>query len=194
MPFGLANAPATFQSYIHQALRLYLDVFVVVYLDDVLVYSDSLESHWQHVRTVLECLEKHKLYVKLPKCEFAREEVDFLGFVIGRSGVKMQMDRVTTIKDWPTPCSFHDIRHNRFLLCKHLIYNIVSSQSQNQRWPVFIMMSDRSGIIFFKKDNARIHSNMFMLSAVGSFHLHSLHPNNKEKEGGREIFVKMSHS
>ena len=79
----------------------------VVYLDDVLVYSDSLESHWRHVQTVLKCLVKHKLYVKLPKCEFAREEVGFfLGFVIGHSGVKMQLDRVTTIKDWPTPRMF----------------------------------------------------------------------------------------
>ena len=75
MPFDLANAPATFQSFINYILRDFLDVFCIVYLDDILIYSNSEEDHTQHVRKVLERLQKYKLYAKLGKCEFDTEEV-----------------------------------------------------------------------------------------------------------------------
>ena len=102
MPFGLCNAPATFQAYINDALREFLDDFCIAYMDDVLVYSDgTLEEHIQHVRKVLERLKECGLYVKLEKCEFHTQETRFLGFIISPEGIAMDPDRIATIVDWP---------------------------------------------------------------------------------------------
>ena len=110
MPFGLCNAPATFQSYINDALHEFLDEFCVAYLDDVLIYTDgSLEDHINHVRQVLQRLLDNGLYVKLEKCEFHVQETKFLGFIISPNGIAMDPDRIATIVDWPTPKSQHDI-------------------------------------------------------------------------------------
>lgn len=109
MPFGLANAPATFQSYINRALSDLLDTHCIVYLDDILIYSRSAEEHIKHVRMVLERLEKFRLYCKLSKCTFHTDTVNFLGFVISPKGIKIERSRVDTILDWPAPQSVHDI-------------------------------------------------------------------------------------
>ena len=71
MPFGLSNAPATFQAYINKALADMIDVFYVVYLDDILIYSSSLKKHWDHIKQVLKCLYKFQLFINLKKCAFA---------------------------------------------------------------------------------------------------------------------------
>ena len=110
MPFGLANAPANFQGYINQALREHLDTFCIVYLDDILIYSQNEEEHIEHVRCVLSKLEQFNLYVKLEKCEFHTEETGFLGFVISPDGVKMESDRVNSIAEWPMPETHKDIQ------------------------------------------------------------------------------------
>ena len=84
MPFGLTNAPASFRNFINDALQPFLDRFATAYLDDILIYSDTLEEHREHVRLVLEQLQKHGLYLKPEKCEFFRTEVKYLGLIIGR--------------------------------------------------------------------------------------------------------------
>ena len=110
MPFGLHGAPGTFQSYVNHVLREFIDQFCVVYLDDILIFSDSLEEHIQHVRQILERLLEHGLYVKLEKCLFHARQVSFLGFVISQQGISMEPDRIATIVDWPVPESVHDIQ------------------------------------------------------------------------------------
>ena len=110
MPFGLANAPATFQSYIHKALGNLVDTTCVVYLDDILIYSGDEESHTQHVRQVLQRLREWGLYAKLSKCQFHTQEVEFLGFIVTPNGVVMDPERVRVIRDWPTPQSFHEVQ------------------------------------------------------------------------------------
>lgn len=110
MPFGLANAPATFQAYIHRALAGLVDVCCIVYLDDILIFSESEAEHLQHIKQVLGRLRQFKLYAKLPKCAFYQEYVDFLGYVIGRDGISMQRDRVATVIDWPIPMSVRDVQ------------------------------------------------------------------------------------
>jgi len=97
MPFGLTNAPATFQRYIHRALAGLLDDFCVVYLDDILIYSNSEEEHVQHVRAVLQRLREWKLYAKRSKCYFHTQQVDFLGFKVGTNGVSMEPDRIIAV-------------------------------------------------------------------------------------------------
>jgi len=87
MPFGLCNAPGTFQHYMNDTFRDFLDEFLVVYLDDMLIYSDNLKEHRKHVQKVLERLKEAGLFLKPSKCEFHRQEVEFLGFVIGINGV-----------------------------------------------------------------------------------------------------------
>ena len=111
MPFGLCNAPATFQAYINNALRDYLDEFCIAYMDDTLVYTKgSHEEHVEHVRKVLQRLQEHELYVKLEKCEFSVQRTNFLGFIISPEGVEMDPARIATILDWPVPKSVHDIQ------------------------------------------------------------------------------------
>ena len=110
MPFGLANAPATFQAYINRALSDLLDICCVVYLDDILIYSQSDEQHEEHVRMVLERLRKFRLYAKLSKCAFKTDTVNFLGFVITPRGIEMEKSRIETIKAWPEPTCIRDIQ------------------------------------------------------------------------------------
>jgi hypothetical protein len=110
MPFGLTNAPASFQSYANDCLREFLDVFCIVYLDDVLIYSRTLEEHIRHVKQVLSRLRQYGLTCKLSKCEFHSTSTSFLGFVISPDGVSMEPDRVVTITEWPIPSSVHDIQ------------------------------------------------------------------------------------
>lgn len=103
MPFGLVNAPASFQSYVHRALSNLLDICCVVYLDDILIYSNSEEEHVKHVREVLDRLRKFRLYIKLSKCEFHTRRVGYLGFIVTPEGIEMEQDRVASIEDWPEP-------------------------------------------------------------------------------------------
>ena len=110
MPFGLCNAPGTFQHYMNDTFREFLDKFLVVYLDDLLIYSDNLKEHKAHVRQVLERLQEAGLFLKPSKCQFHVQEVEFLGFVIGKEGVKMDPAKVQSITSWPVPESVHDVR------------------------------------------------------------------------------------
>lgn len=110
MPFGLCNAPATFQQYINEALAGLIDVFCVVYLDDILIFSEKAEEHASHVRQVLERLQRYKLFVNPKKCDFHTDRVEFLGFVISTTGVSMEQSRINAIKDWPVPISFREIQ------------------------------------------------------------------------------------
>jgi hypothetical protein len=110
MPFGLTNAPARFQAYINQALAGLVDVCCIVYLDDILIFSDTEEQHKSHVRQVLRRLRDSKLFVKESKCEFHKEETEFLGFLITPKGVKADPARIATIQDWPLPKTVRDIR------------------------------------------------------------------------------------
>src|SRR5271156_1105016 len=110
MPFGLTNAPATFQAFMNETLAGLLDNTCSAYLDDTLIFSETRESHTTHVRQVLERLRKARLYVKLSKCKFYAQEIDFLGYRIGVAGVSMDPHKVATIQEWPEPASFHDVQ------------------------------------------------------------------------------------
>ncbi|SOV06846.1 uncharacterized protein UDID_17938 [Ustilago sp. UG-2017a] len=110
MPFGLANAPTHFQSFINDIFRDIIGVYVVVYLDDFLIFSDTEESHVKHVTEVLTRLRSNRLFAKLSKCEFHTRTVEFLGYIIKPTGIEMDPEKVRTVKEWPMPASIHDIQ------------------------------------------------------------------------------------
>jgi hypothetical protein len=110
MPFGLTNAPATFQVMINHVLREFLDQFAVAYLDDILIYSRTLEQHKEHVHKVLQALQDAKLQVDPEKCNFHTERVDYLGLTIEPGLVKMQDSKVQAVRDWPQPTNVKEVR------------------------------------------------------------------------------------
>jgi hypothetical protein len=110
MLFGLCNAPATFQAYINEMMRGILDEYCVVYLDDILIYSQTEEEHERHVNEVLSRLSRANLYAKLSKCSFHQKEVHFLGFIVGRDGIRIDPERIRMISDWLLLMSFYDVQ------------------------------------------------------------------------------------
>ncbi len=105
MPFGLSNSPAVFQALVNDVLRDMVDQFIYVYLDDILIFSSSLQEHVQHVRRVLQRLLENGIFVKAEKCAFHAQSVPFLGFIVSPEGVLMDPDRVKAVVNWPTPDS-----------------------------------------------------------------------------------------
>ena len=110
MPFGLTNAPATFQAFIQDTLRDYLDVFCVVYLDDILIFSRSQSDHDAHVKKVLDRLRDAKLFVNAEKCEFDKSQVAYLGYLLGADGIRMDPKKLETVANWPEPSPVKDIQ------------------------------------------------------------------------------------
>ncbi|XP_056164087.1 uncharacterized protein LOC130137325 [Syzygium oleosum] len=103
MPFGLTNAPSTFMRLMNHVLRAFISRFVVVYFDDILIYSRSLDDHIEHVRAVLQVLRAEQLYANLKKCCFVTDKLVFLGFVVGADGIQVDEEKVKAIREWPTP-------------------------------------------------------------------------------------------
>jgi hypothetical protein len=110
MPFGLCNAPSTFMKLMNEVLRPLLDKCVIVFIDDILIYSSSEEQHYRDVSAVFNVLRQHKLYIKLSKCSFFKAEVEFLGHIVGHSTIKMSKDKLDTIMTWPSPKSVTEVR------------------------------------------------------------------------------------
>ena len=110
MPFGLTNAPAAFQQFMNDIFSDLLDVCVVIYLDDILIYSNDMSEHHRHVKEVLKHLCKAGLYAKAEKCEFHSELVEYLGYILSPSGLTMSDDKIKIIQDWPEPKKVKDIQ------------------------------------------------------------------------------------
>jgi hypothetical protein len=110
MPFGLTNAPAYFMYLMNTIFMLELDKFVVVFIDDILVYSKNEKDHVEHLRIVLTRLRDHKLYAKFSKCEFWLKKVPFLGHILLENGVSVDPSKVQEVMDWKTPSTVSEVR------------------------------------------------------------------------------------
>ncbi len=105
MPFGLSNSPAVFQALVNDVLRDMVDQFIYVYLDDILIFSSSLQEHVQHVRQVLQRLLENGLFVKAEKCDFHAQSVPFLGYIVSVEGMRVDPEKIKAVVEWPSPDS-----------------------------------------------------------------------------------------
>ena len=110
MSFGLTNAPATFNRLMQDIFKPYLDDFVLVFFDDILIYSKTQEEHEDHVRKVLHLLRQHKLYAKRSKCSFYALQIEYLGFIVSQNGISVDPAKVEDIVSWPQPKTVSEVR------------------------------------------------------------------------------------
>lgn len=110
MPMGLCNAPATFQTLMNSIFYDHLDDFVVVYIDDLLVFSKNREDHLRHLEIVLSRLKAHQLYIGRAKCHFMASEIDFLGLIVSQQGIHVDPERIRAVQEWPRPKTVSDLR------------------------------------------------------------------------------------
>ena len=110
MSFGLTNAPAAFMSLMNGIFKPYLDLFVIVFIDDILIYSKSRKEHEEHLRIILEVLREKRLYAKFSKCEFWLDSVSFLGHVVSKDGVMVDPSKIEAVKNWVRPTNVTVVR------------------------------------------------------------------------------------
>ena len=110
MPFGLTNASAAFMDLMNRVFRPYVDQFVVVFIDDILVYSKDAQEHEQHMKIVLQTLREKKLYAKLRKCDFWLKEVSFLGYIVSAEGIRVDPTKIEVIVNWKPPRNVTEVR------------------------------------------------------------------------------------
>ena len=151
MSFGLTNAPAYFMYIMNKVFMEYLDKFVVVFIDDILVFSKTKEEHPKHLRLVLQKLREHKLYAKHSKCEFWLEEVSFLGHVVSNGGIAVDLSKVKDVLNWKPPTDVSEIRS--FLGLAGYYHRFIEGFSKLAK-PMTALLEKNSKFVWFDKCQA----------------------------------------
>ncbi|GKA68840.1 putative reverse transcriptase domain-containing protein [Tanacetum coccineum] len=138
MPFGLTNVPAMFMDLMNRVCKLYLDKFVIVFIDGILVYSKDEDEHGKHLKIILELLKKERFYAKFSKCDFWLDSVQFISHVIDRNGVHIDHTKIEAIKNWATPTEVRQFLglagyYRRFIEGFSLISNPLTKLTQKDK-------------------------------------------------------------
>ena len=110
MAFGLTNAPAIFQDLMQTVFKDQLYIFVLVYIDDILIFSSTEEEHLKHIEQVLKILREYNLYAKLKKCEFFKDQVEYLGHIVSAKGIQVDPRKIQAIEQWPVPANLTELK------------------------------------------------------------------------------------
>ncbi len=146
MPYGLVNAPSVFQDFMHGVLREFLHQSVLVYIDDILIYSRSMAEHRHHVAEVLRWLREFNLFLKAEKCSIHQTSVKFLGYIIDNGGIRMDEGKVSAIKNWPVPTTIKELQpflgfsnfYRRFIPNYSTISSLLTLRSAFTNAPILI--------------------------------------------------------
>ncbi len=128
MPYGLSNSPSIFQNFMNEIFRDMINRFVLIYIDDILIYSPTMEEHRCHVTQILQRLRQHHLYLKTEKCEFHKSTIHFLGYIVTPAGVQMDQRKVEAVKNWPQPTMIKEMQ--RFLGFANFYRRFIAHYSQ----------------------------------------------------------------
>ncbi|KAI3472895.1 hypothetical protein Pfo_030915 [Paulownia fortunei] len=143
MPFGLTNAPSTFMRLMNHVLRAFLGKFVVVYFDNILIYSKNLDDHVEHLTLILKVLRKERLFANLKKCTFCTDKLVFLGFVVSAKGIEVDEEKVNAIQDWPTPTMVNQVRSFHGLTSFYRRFKNVPFKWGHEQEKVFKLIKDK---------------------------------------------------
>lgn len=127
MPFGMTNSPVTFQLFMNNVFRDMVDIFIIVYLDDILIFSDNKEDHMEHVWCILKCLHKHNLHTNLEKCMFHVNTIKYLGFIVSPASITMDPSKTKVITDWLVPRTVKEVQS--FLGFANFYHHLINNYS-----------------------------------------------------------------
>nr|GFC44964.1 putative reverse transcriptase domain-containing protein [Tanacetum cinerariifolium] len=164
MPFGLTNAPTVFMDLMNPVCKPYLDKFVIVFIDDILINSKDEKEHEEHLRQILKLLKKKELYAKFSRCEFWIPKVQFLGHVIGNQGIHVDPAEIESVKDWTSPKSPTEIRQFLGLTGEDfIVYCDASSKGLGA------VLMQREKVISYASRQLKIHEKKLHDSRLGAW-------------------------